>query len=177
MSKLNKRNNKTKGIIHLLVTPLCDRNCKFCCNKQYDLKKVPFITNEELSEAHTLLLTGGEPFKYSNPIMIADYYKQNYPNIKNIYVYSNVSALHTFLFYNHIQPNTIDGLSLSIKDEYDYTLFKFLVRFGEIASLSSNRLYVFDKTLIPDDLGNFQLIMREWQEDFKPAEDSIFRRL
>lgn len=177
MSKLNKRTKKTKGIIHLLVTPLCDRNCKFCCNKQYDLKKVPFVTNEELSEAHTLLLTGGEPFKYSNPIMIADYYKQNYPNIKNIYVYSNVSELYLFLFNNHIQPNTIDGLSLSIKDINDYTLFKFLARFGEIANLSSNRLYVFDKELIPDDLGNFQLIMREWQEDFIPATDSIFRRL
>lgn len=177
MSKLNKRTEKTKGVIHLLVTPLCDRNCKFCCNKQYDLKKVPFVTNEELSEAHTLLLTGGEPFKYSNPIMIADYYKRRYPNIKKIYVYTNASELHTFLLNNNIQRNTIDGLSVSIKDEFDYMSFDYLINLKEIATLSSNRLYVFDKRLIPDDLGNFQLIMREWQEDFIPATDSIFRRL
>ena len=55
---LNEYNEKTKGIIHLLVTSLCNRICEFCCNKQYDLNSIPYVTDEELKNCHTLCLTG-----------------------------------------------------------------------------------------------------------------------
>ncbi len=186
MSKLNERNENTKGIIHLLVTPLCDRNCAYCCNKQYDLKDIPIVTDEELREAHTLLLTGGEPFKYSNPPVIAHYYKKHYPNIQKIYAYTNANELLNYLDYAYYddfiydyeenRPN-IDGVSVSIKNEVDKEAFDELITRSTINKLSSNRLYVFDKKLIPDNLGNFTLIHRKWQKDFEPASDSIFRRL
>ena len=46
LAKLNDRTDKTKGIIHLMVTSLCDRNCPYCCNKQYDLNDIPYVTDE-----------------------------------------------------------------------------------------------------------------------------------
>lgn len=32
-SNLNSRTEKTKKVMHLMVTSLCDRDCKYCCNK------------------------------------------------------------------------------------------------------------------------------------------------
>lgn len=181
MSKLNERNENTKGIIHLLVTPLCDRNCANCCNKQYDLKDIPIVTDEELREAHTLLLTGGEPFKYSNPCEIAKYYKERYPNIKKVYVYTNARELLMYIYDRYTSDNewlyAIDGLNISIKDRIDKISYEKSVEYIKSLKLSSNRLYVFDKKLISDNLGGFTLIYREWQKDFEPASDSIFRRL
>ena len=40
---LNERNEKTKNVIHLLVTARCDRDCPYCCNKQYDIKDIPVV--------------------------------------------------------------------------------------------------------------------------------------
>ena len=86
MTKLNPKNDKTKEVIHLLVTSLCNRDCKYCCNKQYDLAQIPYVTEEELNDCKTLCLTGGEPFLYTDPCEIAYYYKQRFNNIKNIYM-------------------------------------------------------------------------------------------
>lgn len=37
MAELNPKTDATKKVIHLMVTPLCNRNCRYCCNKQYDI--------------------------------------------------------------------------------------------------------------------------------------------
>ena len=31
-----------KPVMHLLITDKCDRDCKDCCNKQYDVKSTPW---------------------------------------------------------------------------------------------------------------------------------------
>ncbi len=162
-----------------MVTPLCNRNCEYCCNKQYDLNDIPVITDNELKNAHTLLLTGGEPFAYTNPSAIAKYYKSRYPNIKNVYVYGNAVEFEKFInqFYGvNNMLKGIDGVSISIKNIADLYSFMSIVRNTFVSTLNSNRLYVF-KNLVPRDIGNFDIIHREWQEEFKPANDSIFRRL
>lgn len=51
-----------KGAIHLMINRWCGNSCPLCCNKQYDLDTVPVVTVEELKAAHTVMLTGGEPF-------------------------------------------------------------------------------------------------------------------
>ena len=72
MAILNEKNDITEKIIHIMITSLCDRNCPYCCNNQYDLNDIPYATSEELSKANTVCLTGGEPFMYSNPCDSAD---------------------------------------------------------------------------------------------------------
>ena len=57
MAKLNEYNDQTKGKIHLMVTTLCDRDCKYCCNKQYDLDAIPTVTPEELAACHTVYIS------------------------------------------------------------------------------------------------------------------------
>ena len=58
----------------------------------------------------------------------------------------------------------------------DLQAFEKLVYHPLIRRLKSNLLYVFDN-LLPEYVGNFKVIHREWQEDFKPAQNTIFRRL
>jgi molybdenum cofactor biosynthesis enzyme MoaA len=172
--KLNKKTEITKKIIHIMVTSLCSRNCKHCCNKQYNLHDIPYVTDEELKEAETLCLTGGEPFAFTNPCEIANYYKHKYKNVKNIYVYTNAVELAKYLHCNTIRD--IDGISISIKTKADALAFDGIKDRKDICQLASNRLYVFDN-LYTEETQGFDIIHREWMEDFQPANDSIFRRV
>lgn len=171
---LNEYNQNTSGVIHLMVTSLCNRNCKFCCNKQYDLKSIPYVTDDELKNCHTLCITGGEPFLFTDPSAIAKYYKKRYNNIKKVYVYTNAIELKDYLVKHNL--SYIDGVDVSIKNRDDLMAFDTIIHNCSIKSLKDNRLYVFDN-LKPDIIGNFQIIERKWQKDFKPANDSIFRRI
>ncbi len=192
MAKLNEYNDQTKGKIHLMVTTLCDRDCKYCCNKQYNLDTIPTVTPEELAACHTVYITGGEPFLFSNPVEIAVFLKSKYHNIKTIRVYTNASAVAKYIdWYDGEYINkfeSIDGLSVSIKNKEDWKSFPTIVADTDVQKMESNYLYLFNgfKCPTPDDSllmmmcrhkMNFKVIEREWQEDFVPEPTSIFRRI
>ena len=192
MAKLNEYNDQTKGKIHLMVTTLCDRDCKYCCNKQYDLDTIPTVTTEELAACHTVYITGGEPFLFSNPVEIAIFLKSRYPNIKTIRVYTNASAVEDYIeWYDNKYINkfeSIDGLSVSIKDKDDWYAFPNIMSDADVRRMESNYLYLFNGFECPTpkdsllmamhhDKMNFNVIKREWQEDFVPESTSIFRRI
>ena len=175
MSKLNEKNERTEKIIHILITNFCNRNCKFCCNKQYDMNTIPYVTDEELRNAEVLCLTGGEPFTYAQPNTIASYYKRNYPNIKKIYVYTNALEFAEYLL-NDSTLDSVDGVNISIKIPTDAVMFEKFIKYNEkVQELSSNLLYVFDN-LYGEKPKGFKTMHREWQKEFEPANDSIFRR-
>ena len=174
--KLNELNDKTKKVIHLMVTSLCNRNCNHCCNKQYDLNNIPYVTDSELKDAEVLCLTGGEPFLFTNPCAISEYYKKMYPNIKKVYVYTNATELGSWISMND-KLYSIDGVNVSIKNLHDRHVFDAILANNYwINDLTDNRLYIFDN-LMPENTGNFEVIHRSWQKDFEPADDSIFRRI
>ena len=181
---MNDWNEQTKGIMHLLVTPLCDRECPYCCNKQYDLKDIPYATDEEFRQCHTVCLTGGEPFKYANPAYISSWIKSKYRNIKKVYVYGNAAESYDYLNVMSVFSTTlneIDGVTLSIKTPLDKWCFENMVNNPRLAPFFkqdgwSNLLYVFDD-LNPESQGNFKVIKRGWQKSFKPDEHSFFRKV
>lgn len=175
---LNPKNEVTKKIIHILVTTLCNRACKYCCNKLCDKNKIDYVTDQELRECETICITGGEPFLFSNPNEIAKFYKTKYPNIKKVYVYSNAIELADYLTKNG-SLEYIDGITLSIKIPLDIKAFDDIISTNEkVLRLSSNLCYYFDN-LEPNTRGNFEVIPREWQtlENYKPNPDSIFRKI
>lgn len=178
--KLNEYTDKTKENIHLLVTPLCDRDCPHCCNKQYDLNEIPFVTDEELRNAKTLYLTGGEPFKYSSPNNIARWYKLHYPNIQKVIVYTNAYELNEYVQWGG-QICYIDGLDINIKAFKDMIALFRINLDNTYPNLRHSRLYNFFpiySNLLKDYFKGFMKVYdRTWQEDFKPADDSIFRRM
>ena len=175
MSKLNEKNEFTKKVVHLLITSLCNRNCLYCCNKQYSLDDIPYITDEELKETEVLCLTGGEPFLFCDPCKIAEYYKRKYKNIKAVYVYTNALELNQYL-QAHVLHD-IDGLNVSVKTKADVIALNEMIVYHEyIKQLKRNQLYVFDD-LYTKPVEGFTLIHRKWQKDFQPANDSIFRKV
>ena len=177
-SKLNEKNVNTEKVIHIMVTTLCNRDCKYCCNKQYSINDIPQVTDEELRNAHTVCITGGEPFEFADPGKIAEFYKKRYTNIQKVYVYTNAMELAGYLYKNDDPAalEYIDGVNVSIKHAYDRKMFEqTIINDTRISAMNSNLLYVFED-LNPVVSGNFTVIKRQWQEDFKPAPDSIFRR-
>lgn len=161
---LNKYTEQTKYNIHLLVTDKCDRNCPFCCNKQYDLDAIPVVSDEEMKIAKRIFLTGGEPFSYTDPCKIARSIKEKY-NVE-IYVYTNAEPLERYLLTNDLYG--IDGLTISIKSKDDERSFE---RIKHNIDPLKNRVYVF-----PGYHTKEKHAKRMWQEEFTPAPDSIFRR-
>lgn len=179
---LNERNEKTKGVIHLMVTTLCTRDCPHCCNNQYDLNSIPQVTDDELKEAHTLCITGGEPFAFTDPNAIAKFYKTRYENIKNVYVYGNFYEFYKYLADGYKELSSIDGFTLSLKNFSDMVAFVNLMACCDSLADSlfrgkSNILYYFGDDYEPEDSEYFTIIKREWQHEFEPADDSIFRRV
>lgn len=171
--------------IHLFLLEKCDHACKLCCNKQYDIDKIPVITVDELKQAETILFTGGEPFLIGNELSsLASGIKAQYSNIKNIYVYTSGPALLEYLE----DDNTLsyfDGVSIAPKNKYDVACLEALFfRYNRVLNnLRSNRIYMFpefkDKIEIiynSSDIHHTELIDREWQETFEPGP-GVFRRL
>lgn len=177
---LNDYTENTKGIIHLLTTSLCDRDCKYCCNKQYNLNDIPHVTEDELKNCHTIYITGGEPFLFSQPNNIAQYLRKKYRNIENVGVYGNAKALNEYLI-NGGDLNFITHLSISIKSVQDYKSLSYIIACPKvrIKPKQNNRLYIMhdSQELHEKVLEVFTVIQRGWQEEFIPASDSIFRKV
>ena len=161
---------------HIMVTPLCDRDCQWCCNKQYDLNSIPYITEDELSRMKHIYLTGGEPFAYSNPNAIARKLKTRYANIEQVIVYSNAFELWEYLA-NGGQTSSIDGVTISIKSDRDISSFACCTAHRRLMNLPKNRLYVFPGYEDVECPAWIEKIPRVWQEEFMAAPNCIFRRL
>jgi len=174
-----------KLTLHLVVTSLCDRYCYYCCNKEYDIHNLEYVTDEDFKKCDLLCLTGGEPFTYANPNNLARRYKQDYPNIKNVIVYTNAFDLMKHLDtcnFSHAF-RYINGLSVSVKDTFDAEAFRSFIYYKQFTTwwnseLKLNRLYDFTGYIDKSEAANagFEYIKREWQKEFVPAPNCIFRR-
>lgn len=179
MANLNEKNEQTEKVIHIMVTSLCNRNCPDCCNNQYDLNSIPYVSDEELKNAETICITGGEPFAYSNPCGIAAKLRQKYQNIKKIYVYSNATELAEYLAEGG-GLYCIDGVTVSIKNKKDkeaWEIYLLDTYQDEFLKLSDNLLYIFpgfENIICPDTIS---IKKRVWQKEFIAAPNSIFRKL
>lgn len=162
--------------LHLFTTSLCLRDCKYCCNKQYDLNSIPYVTSDEINSVNNIFITGGEPILFTNVENLAKHLKEDYDFIGNVIVYCNALELSKYLSKGGTF-NNIDGVDVSIKNPDDlYAFSELIVNNFDIKHLTMNRLYNFLKT-DPTDIGNFDLIHRKWQQEFKAAPDSIFRKI
>jgi len=176
-------------IMHLMILSKCNYKCELCCNKLYDIEKIPVATVKELKTIHTLCITGGEPFMASIDLDdFAHSVKNDFPNIENIFVYT--SGLILMYRLPHIF-SYIDGLSISPKSMKDWLALEKIANstsrdyLNNISRLPSNRLYVFKEQVpffekrfkpIAKKL-NLNVLYRTWDKEFKTPDNEIFRRL
>lgn len=181
---------KDEEIIHLYLLDQCDHDCPLCCNKQYDINKVPTLTRQDMRNAKVFCLTGGEPFLLP---MINDiaYGLRNHLLISNpeelkIYAYTSGTALLNYLKEGG-SLKEFNGISFSPKNKEDIKSIEEILNtekyFLQVDKLQSNRLYVFPEmkelamSKVLNSLRNkenFTFIDREWQKKFKP-NGGIFR--
>ena len=183
----------TEEIYHILISKRCTHKCPLCCNRLYDLDKLPTITGEQLREAHTVCLTGGEPFLLEpwNLIHLCGYIREQYPNIQKMYIYSSGSGFMNYSYDAWLRLiKHIDGLNVSPKNEYEWDVLRKLHlqwHWSEYMGDErlSNRLYVFDDQWSQYELfkqnftltDNWQVIGRKWDAEFKTPENEHFVRL
>lgn len=185
-------------VLHLMVNNTCTNDCPLCCNKQYDVNQIPVVSVKELQESDTICLTGGAPMYDIRALsQFSHILEYDYPNIKRVFIYMNGAELYSFpnmelpgtwrIFKNFPKNrNAIYGLTISPKCIRDFNAIRdYLPAMDEWQSI---RIYCFsdrDKTeaqllyhnryeLYHD---RFEIVMREWQTHFKPAPNTIFRRL
>lgn len=173
-----------------MVNNTCTNDCPLCCNRQYDVENIPVVTVEELKSIDTICLTGGQPMYYWEGFRaLCICLERSYPNIKNIYVYMNgaellnpynrpysIGCMMRFPYGSSINY----GLTMSPKCEKDWYALEMVSK--HIDLWKSNRIYCFSdsdevkaKKIFPS--GDVEIIRREWQEEFKPAPNTFFRRL
>lgn len=173
-------------VMHLVIIDKCDKDCQYCCNKLYDIDKIPVATVEELKQVHTVCITGGEPFFSDIDIStLALNIKANYLNVKSVYVYTSGMALSAKV--RHI-TSYLDGIYIAPKNATDWRCLEIIAGHYDnakrLASLKSNRLYVFRDQIpmfnkyksVVEKL-NLEVIYRKWDKKFNTPSDEIFRRV
>ena len=56
--------------LRLLLTENCNRECKGCCNTDWDIKNLPEISADEIINENfdLIMITGGEPLLYPHKL-------------------------------------------------------------------------------------------------------------
>ena len=184
-------------ILHLYMLNYCGHKCKLCCNKKYDIEKLPVVTEEQLKSCTTLCLTGGDPFyitSYKLEAFVLDL-RLKYPNIQNVYVYTSGAALWEIDAFEHINFNIFDAVNIAPKNNNDWSrTFEVLERQAYPKSKNNkNRLYVFKDQMVYYQAlieclkvypylkkqfeENFEVLFRTWDEEFKTPDNEYFVRL
>ena len=179
-----------KPVLHLMVNNKCDNDCPLCCNKQYDIKDVPVVTEEDLLSIDEICFTGGQPLRNFDAFLSLFNGIRYYENIKYAYIYANGAEFSSLNFDDKVkfhdimlcnQPKT--SLTLSPKCEDDWRGVEYIhdvLRFERL--YTSNFLYCFNnqdyaRAHEMQRYMNIIPVKREWQKDFKPAPNTFFRRL
>ena len=176
-------------IMHLMILNRCDHHCRLCCNKRYDIDKIPVATVEELKTVHTVCITGGEPFlSWVNIDNLTADIRLQYPNVENIYIYTSGFAFVARTASQDQHFRYVDGINFAPKTSNDWGALEAFANdasSANVARLKSNRLYVFKEQVkafrerhehIAEEL-NLNVIYRMWDEEFKTPDNEIFRRL
>ena len=124
--------------LRLLLFPECDRSCSWCCNKDWDLTKLPKIT--DFRGYDIIMLTGGEPLLNDSLVIkvIQDIREQN--NKAMVYVYTAKTndpvLLDVILSY-------ADGITLTLHEKQDGIAFAAIAEQLKGLKHKSLRLNVF----------------------------------
>lgn len=189
-----------KGCIRLMINRTCGIYCPLCYTNQYDLDTVPVVTVEELKAAHTILLTGGDPFYVQDIITFCIRLRLDNPNIKRLYIYTSgfkMSVTDSIRTYLDQFSNLVDGINFSPKRKADYVAIKEMLTSRNIMYDFFTHTRINRIVLMPNDFMTreqqeeyieslpiedpfygkmFDVEFRDWQEEFKP-NGGVWRRL
>ncbi len=161
--------------LRLLLFEECDRNCPGCCNKDWDLSKLPKV--KSYKEYDIISLTGGEPLLNSYLVIeIAAKIKKNSEAL--VYLYTAKSE-PTYVFTTILY--CVDGICLTLHEQTDVPQFLILNDSLDQILLNekSMRLNIFKGIDIgKNDLSKWKVKRDiEWIKNCPLPEDEVFMRL
>ena len=173
--------NKNKKL-RLLVTKKCHNDCEKCCNKLYDLNKVPVVDRFDYEEIN---ITGGEPLLLGEELfdlVMSLKFLSTRINGKpcRIYVYTAIPKYKIEVLAG-IVPY-IDGLCVTPHTDDDivglrkFNNFKKAINCKHL-SLRMNLFADIKQKLHPEDLEGWKLKDMEWLDDCPVPAGEDFRRL
>jgi hypothetical protein len=164
--------------LRLLLHTQCKKACEGCCNKDWDLTKLPKVSSfKDFSEIN---LTGGEPMLYPYLILDTIYMIRNQNKSVPIYLYTaDVSDSYGLL----VLLEKINGLTVTLHGQEDVESFRLcneLMKYAKkIGWEKSLRLNIFKGI----DTGDIDLSLWkvkkdiEWQKNCPLPKDEVFMRL
>ena len=163
--------------LRLLLFEDCEKNCAGCCNKDWDLSKLPRIEKHEYGQYDIVSITGGEPMLNPNKV-IETAVDIGLNSQAAIYLYTAkanpLSFLLGVLFY-------IDGICFTLHEQTDVP--QFLVLNDELnysrLDEKSMRLNIFKGIDIgKNDISKWKVKRDiEWIENCPLPQDEVFMRL
>jgi hypothetical protein len=131
--------------LRLLYTETCDRKCPDCCNKDWELDKLPSFELYDAKLFSEILITGGEPMLYPIGVdHLCVQIKDRYPKVK-IYIYT--ARTKDWNRYHEKLLKIVDGFTITIHDQQSADEFigteKYLREFTDGYKGLSMRLNVF----------------------------------
>ena len=159
------------------MTKDCPKNCKLCCNKNFDLEKLPIVQHFDYDE---IIITGGEPFaekteKITESLINYLKFVEVNPNRK---VFAYTALPFAVVGYHDI----LDGMTLSLHTKSDVNEFIWanMMLLSREDNLKSLRLKLFEGVTIPSDIDlSLWEVTKDvkWIENCPLPSDEIFMRL
>ncbi len=164
-----------KKTLRLLLFEDCNRSCEGCCNKQWDLSKLPVV--KDFTPYDEIILTGGEPMLHPEIVdTVSSFIRLINPTAK-IILYTAMTTTFSTLIHT---LKKIDGLTVTLHDQQDvipFLLFDDLID-DDLRYSKSLRLNIFSGVhvmILPDMWKEKENI--EWLENCPLPDNEVFMRL
>jgi hypothetical protein len=160
--------------LRLLLTEKCNRKCRGCCNKEWDLKALPICNI--FSGYDEVILTGGEPMLYP-PLISLTVNRIRQQTKAPIYLYT-ASCLEPYILLRVL--DSIEGLTLTLHTKKDVEPFKdFNAHILRGADSKSLRLNVFRGVSLKGlDLSKWEVKKNiVWIKNCPLPKDEVFMRV
>ena len=169
--------------LRLLFTQDCHRSCEGCCNKQWDLEKLPRVDHFNYEE---IIITSGDPLLHVEQL-IGFIKALRIATKAKIYVYTALLPSRTNFALYKIMPY-VDGVTFTLHDQLDAKLFEHVLfsmeadrHTQEDFTGKSLRLNVFKGIELPtkyDSLSQWKIKSDiEWIEDCPLPPNEEFKRI
>ena len=161
--------------LRLLLFKDCNRKCRGCCNKDWDLDNLP--TCKSFKGYKTIMLTSGEPMLNPDLVMqtILKIRKQN--KSVNIYMYTAKINDYAIPYLNCV----LDGITLTLHNQSDVKNFvKFNNKLSVLYKLKSLRLNIFKGVKLPKDIDlSYWKVKRniKWIKNCPLPKHEVFMKL
>ena len=113
--------------LRLLITSKCPQNCKGCCNKDWELNKLPICY--DYTGYDEILITGGEPMLYHKQIPnIIKEIRTVHQDVTPIYIYTADVTPKKIKYIFAVEENyRPSGLTVTLHSHADAARFYHLV--------------------------------------------------